>query len=688
MKRFGLSSVLFFWLLISVMVPTLLLSTLYLSSFKATLLEQEQEHLSQFADKKVKQVEDYISERIADVFTLSQSTEVIEVFGVLMAKNQGGESQRAEYIALLEKYRHVYQQYSDYGYLDLLFISPSEEVIFSLTSQHELTNNQTTEHKPPHGLHGVIEKAKYFLESSSSSFEYSTELEQATAFIGAPVLNEGKLLGVIVLQVDSQIIQRVTLDVSGNLSSREVVVAAKQDEYFSYQAKLKYDPDVVIGDLHPVFALPKPLANAISGIRGIVYAQDYRGEDVIAATRYIPSMQWGMVLKEDLAEVMNAYHELLRLSVFMFLMVIFCVLILAGLLGRWLAKPFESMIEMTEKIASGTTDSSLSLQGTRESYELAMSFNQMSQSLALARETLEQKVAERTRDLTHEISLRESKELALNESYKELNESMQRLKSMQSKLVESEKMASLGGLVAGFAHELNTPIGIAITASSLFSRELVILEKSYKSDTLTEVVFNQYLNEIKDTCFLLDKNLKRTASLVSNFKLVAVEQTNLHKERFDLHDLVDSLLKSLTPETNKYPVEIINEIPTDISINSYAGDFYQLLTNLVLNAMIHAFEGIDKGKLTIGASLCQYNLVLTVSDNGKGISQNDCCCIFEPFFTTRRGSGGSGLGLSIVYNIATHKLHGDIQVSSILGQGTEFIMTLPIENENLSEFKS
>lgn len=682
MKRFGLSSVLFFWLLISIMVPTLLLSTLYLSSFKTTLLAQEQEHLSQFADKKVKQVEDYISERIADVFTLSQSTEVIEVFELLMAHYHGGDNQRAEYIALLEKYRHVYQQYTDYGYLDLLFISPSEEVIFSLTSQHELEKNQTIEQKFHPGLYGVIQKAKYFLESSSSSFEYSSTLEQATAFIGAPVLIEGKLLGVIVLQIDSQIIQRVTLDVSGNLSSREVVVAARQDGYFSYQAKLKYDPEVIIGDLYPEFALPKPLANAMSGLRGIVFAQDYRGENVIAATRYIPSMQWGMVLKEDLAEVMSAYHELLRLSVFIFFMVIICVLVLAGLLGRWLAKPFESMIEMTQVIASGTTDSSITPQGTKESYQLALSFNQMSLSLALVRETLEQKVEERTRDLTNEISLRESKEFALTKSNKELSESMQQLKNMQSQLIESEKMASLGGLVAGFAHELNTPIGIAITASSLFSRELVILEQYYKSNTLTEVVFNQYLNEIKDTCFLLDKNLKRTASLVSNFKLVAVEQTNLHKEKFNLYDLVDSLLKSLTPETKKYPVDIINEVPNDIILNSYAGDFYQLLTNLILNAMIHAFESMDKGKLTISASMCQYNLVLTVADNGKGISQNDCCCIFEPFFTTRRGLGDSGLGLSIVYNIATHKLHGNIQVSSILGQGAEFIVTLPIENEN------
>ncbi|ACA88038.1 sensor histidine kinase [Shewanella woodyi] len=683
MNRFGLSSVLFFWLLISVMVPTFLLSALYLSSFKETLLEQEQEHLSQFADKKVKEVEDYISERIADAFTLSQSAEVIELFSLLLTHYQVDREGR-DYLEILQDYQEVYQQYTDYGYLDLLFITPSEEVIFSLTDKHKFDKEQLPGEAFSHGLHGVIQKAKYFLESSSSSFEYSPLLKQATAYIGAPILLDGKLLGVIVLQVDSQIIQRVTLDVSGNLSSREVVVAAKRGSYFSYQAQLKYDSEVKIGGLQPVFKLPKPLSNAISGLRGVVFAEDYRGEQVIAATRYIPSVQWGLVLKEDLDDVMSAYHELLRLSIFMFLVVIFCVLLLSGFLGRWLAKPFESMIEMTQAIASGTTKSTIFPQGTKESYALALSFNQMTHSLALARETLEQQVEERTRDLTHEISLRESKERALTESYKELNESMERLQSMQSQLVETEKMASLGGLVAGFAHELNTPIGVAITASSLFLRELIILEECYKNSTLTEVVFDQYLSEIKDTCFLLDKNLKRTASLVSNFKLVAVEQTNLHKEKFDLRDLVDSLLKSLTPETKKYPVEIINEIPSEIIINSYAGDFYQLLTNLVLNAMIHAFDGMKEGRLTICASQCQYNLVLTVADNGKGVSQDHLSCLFEPFFTTRRGSGGSGLGLSIVYNIVTHKLRGDIQVSSIPGQGTEFIITFPIDTEEQS----
>lgn len=337
------------------MVPTLLLSGLYLYSFKATLLEQEKKHLSQLADNKVKQVEDYISERIGDVLTLSQSSEVIDIFQQLMINYQGGEKRRDKYLQLFNKYKQIYRQYLDYGYLDLIFITPSKEVIFSLTDKYKINKHKTLEQKNIYGFYGVIKKAQFFLESSSSSFRYSSELGQVTAFIESPILRDDKFIGTIILQISSQIIQRVTLDVSGDLPSREVIVAEKIGEYFSYQAKLKYDSKKAIGDLHSVFELPKQLSKAISGIRGTFNAIDYRGKEVISVTRYIPSLRWGLVLKEDLAEVLIDFHDLLKLSIFIFFIVIICVVILAALLGRWLVRPFESITKLADIIASGHT---------------------------------------------------------------------------------------------------------------------------------------------------------------------------------------------------------------------------------------------------------------------------------------------------------------------------------------------
>ncbi|WP_299795392.1 ATP-binding protein [uncultured Shewanella sp.] len=679
MRRHNLSTILFIWLLLSVMTPTVILSGLYLSSFKSSFLRQQEESLSQFADRKVKQIESYIDERIADAFSLSQSVEIVQALEEFN-RLYGHEQQAERYRELSAGFRARYQHYQDYGYLDILLVSPAGELLFSLGGNGDVVESLNADAEFDSGQNFVVQRAKYFLESSLSGFEYSPAIEQTAAYIGSPVLLQGRLIGIVVLQFDSHIIQKVASDVSGLRSSREVVVAARQGDSFSYQVKSKYNSGVTIGQPQPVSALSEPLSKALSGHRYIGFDRDYRGVEVLAASRYIPSVQWGLVFKEDKSEVMQVYEQLFRLGLLTLGIVLIGVLLVSGLLGRVMAKPFESMSQMTRSIASGETGSRMKPEGFRESYELALCFNQMSHALTLARETLEQQVEERTLKLTDEIELRQNKEAALAESYKRLNLSMKNLQAMQSQLIESEKMAALGGLVAGFAHELNTPIGVAITASSLLLRELTILEESYSSDELTEDVFKRYLNDIKAACSLLDKNLKRSASLVKDFKLVAVEQTNLHKEKFVLHELIESLLSSLSPETRKYPVAISNRVDKEIVVHSYAGDFYQVLTNLILNSLLHGFSGYPNGELVIDASIKQQSLIMTVADNGKGISSQDCSNIFEPFFTTKRGQGGSGLGLSIVYNIVKQKLRGNIDVSSDLGQGTKFTITCPVED--------
>lgn len=685
MRKYSLSTMLFVWLLLSVMTPTLLLSMLYLSSFKQAFLLQEQEHLSQLADNKVKQIEDYINERIADALSLSQSTEIAHMLHQLGPLYRDNGKQSPVYKDLLDIYRNNSLHYKDYGYVDLLLISPDGEVMFSLAMNSDFGTNIGSESdsgsQSESGLEFVVQRAKYFLESSSSTFSFYPPLGQAAAFIGSPILEQGQLIGIVVLAIDSQIIQQVTLDVSGSRASREVVVAALQGGYFSYQAELKYDKNILVGAPQPLETLPESLDKAISGSRHIGVTRDYRGVEVIAASRYIPSVQWGLVFKEDRSEVMLVYDRLLRLGMLILLLILAGVLMISGLLGRKLAKPFESMTGMTSAIAAGDITSSIKPEGYRESYELAQRFNQMSQALLLARDTLEQKVDERTAELTDEIGLRESKEAALAESYEKLNQSMTKLQTMQTQLVESEKMASLGGLVAGFAHELNTPIGVAITASSTLRREVIRLEKSLDEGELTEELFIEAFADIKHVSHLLDKNLQRAASLVSNFKLVAVEQTNLHKESFVLHELVESLLTSLYPETKKFKAEICNDIPVDIVMNSYPGDFYQVLTNLILNALCHAFDEKQEGRVCLNASIESQDLCLTVSDNGKGISEQHIGDIFEPFFTTKRGQGGSGLGLSIVYNIVCQKLNGEIGVDSTVEKGTVFSIRCPLNGQ-------
>ena len=674
MNQYTLSKKLFIWIFLSTIVPVVVLTTIYLVSFRASLLSQEKEHLSQLADKKVEQVEVYISQRIDDAQLLSKSVQSEQLLADLIPLYKHKQKQTQAYYLKEKIHRSFFQDFKERGYFDIFLISPEGDIVFSLIHESDFATNIYRGEYRNSGLGSVVKRASYFLEASSSSFEYYSPSGEAAAFVAAPILRAGKLIGIVALQVDYNIIQDVTLDLGGSKESREVVVASKHGNYFSYQTRVKYDPSIEVGRELPIAELPYPLYKAMGGERSTAVELDYRNVKVIAASRYLPSMHWGMVFKEDYSEAMQVFDRLMYFSIAALVSISFGALILARYLGQAVAKPLVNMTKATRAIAQGDMDLTVELEGFKESFELAESFNKMSGRLKDARNNLEHKVIERTFELEQEMKLRKKNEMDLENSYLEINRSMLHLKTAQDQLIESEKMASLGSLVAGIAHEINTPLGIAITSNGVLKSTLNEMEKDLNNKTLTQGVFKEHLIKMNEIESLLDNNLGRTVTLVKNFKQVAVDQTNLHKAKFYLFELVESLLASLLPETKRHPVEIINDVRDDIVIDSYSGDFYQLLTNLILNAMVHAFEGKEKGKLIISARLKGDIVTLSVSDDGNGIPEESLSSIFEPFFTTRRGAGGSGLGLSIVHNIVKQKLKGDIEVHSTINKGTEFVV--------------
>ncbi|MCP5268911.1 MAG: PAS domain S-box protein [Zoogloeaceae bacterium] len=254
------------------------------------------------------------------------------------------------------------------------------------------------------------------------------------------------------------------------------------------------------------------------------------------------------------------------------------------------------------------------------------------------------------------------------------------LRRTQEELIRSEKMAALGALVAGIAHELNTPIGNSVTVASTLHEMTEEFSRQIESGSLKRSSLTGYLNSATTASDLLLRSLSNASSLVSSFKQVAVDQTSDKRRKFDLAEAVDGIITTLSPTLRKTPFKVILEIPAGIVMDSFPGPLGQVITNLVNNAVIHAFEGCLLGNITLTAALCTDNssVTLTVRDDGKGISKADLRRIFDPFFTTKLGRGGSGLGLNIVYNIATSVLGGNISVSSNLGQGTAFVLTMPL----------
>ncbi len=262
----------------------------------------------------------------------------------------------------------------------------------------------------------------------------------------------------------------------------------------------------------------------------------------------------------------------------------------------------------------------------------------------------------------------------------ELEESLETLKRAQDHLIQSEKMAALGGLVAGVAHEINTPVGIGVTAISFLEEKLNQLNELFKSGNLSKENFEKNIENAMDAASTTHKNLKRAVALIGSFKEVAADQASEEQRRFNVKDYIDEVLLSLRPKYKRTMHSITAFCPEDLEINSYPGAFSQIITNLVINSLTHAFEGIDSGEMEIRVTMEEQQLIFQYRDNGVGMNHESAVKIFDPFFTTRRSAGGTGLGMYIVYNIVTQTLGGRIDCVTEPDQGMVITIKIPMED--------
>jgi PAS domain S-box-containing protein len=263
------------------------------------------------------------------------------------------------------------------------------------------------------------------------------------------------------------------------------------------------------------------------------------------------------------------------------------------------------------------------------------------------------------------------------ETNRELADSLGTLQRAQEELVRSEKLAALGSLVAGVAHELNTPIGNSLLAVSTLLDQTTAFAAAIDSGVKRSAL-KAYVADVGNGSQIVLRNLHRAVDLVASFKQVAVDRATSQCREFQLDELVSEILLVLMPTFKKSGIRVSHTIPQGITMASYPGPFGQVLINLVNNGLIHAFEGKTDGEILITADVIGNDAVaIAVRDNGIGIAPENMGKIYDPFFTTKLGRGGSGLGLNIVYNIVYGLLGGRIDVKSALGQGTSFILTLP-----------
>jgi signal transduction histidine kinase len=281
---------------------------------------------------------------------------------------------------------------------------------------------------------------------------------------------------------------------------------------------------------------------------------------------------------------------------------------------------------------------------------------------------------QQNKDLEDKVNKRTQ---ALKDSNQELLSTLEKLHQFQGQLVESEKMASLGDMVAGVAHEVNTPIGLGVTASTLLADRLLEIKQAFEDKTLKSSHLKKFLIEGEENAAIIYRNLKRAAELIASFKKVAVDQSSEEERTFNINDLLNEVLLTLAPQIKKLPFIINIDCPDELVITSKPGPINQIIINLILNSIAHGFDEREHGVITITVGMASNMLTIDYQDDGKGIEPSIINKIFEPFTTTKRGSGGSGLGLHLVYNLVTQALGGKISFQSEIDNGVNFKIVIP-----------
>ncbi|MFZ5354156.1 MAG: sensor histidine kinase [Bacillota bacterium] len=266
----------------------------------------------------------------------------------------------------------------------------------------------------------------------------------------------------------------------------------------------------------------------------------------------------------------------------------------------------------------------------------------------------------------------------LKSSNMKLKETLTELQQTQSQLILSEKMAALGSLVAGVAHEINTPIGVGVTAVTHLRQKTASLLELYKNESMKRSDLDKYLETCMEASDMIFANLQRASNLIRSFKQIASDQSFDEKREFRLKEYIDEVILSLKPVLKKTRHSITVDCDENLIINSYPGSFAHIINNMVMNSIKHAYKEDDQGSISINVTSHGNTAVFEYSDDGVGMEPEVLRKVFDPFFTTKRGQGGTGLGMNIVYNIVTKELRGTIRCKSSPSTGTTYTIIFPL----------
>jgi len=408
---------------------------------------------------------------------------------------------------------------------------------------------------------------------------------------------------------------------------------------------------------------------------------DLHTDFVVKQHILVNGIKYGTIYLENDTKNLKEFitNSILNIFLFSIVLLIIMVFLIAKLSNKLLSPIINLSQRLTKLSESQNYDTRLAYESDNEIGKLYGAFNNLFISISIHQKSRDQALAKAKSYQQHLESLRDELEKRVKDRTRELQNSISTLKKAQKQLIESEKMAALGSLVSGVAHEVNTPLGNAVTGSSIIKSECHLLLEMVNTATLKKSTLQSKLEHIEETSKLLFRSITNAADLIKSFKKISVDQSVEPKREFDLNEYIHEVVFTFHNKLKQIPVEV-EIIPNEVlNIKSYPGSYAQLLNNFIQNSIIHGFENYKgDAKIKIEVFIKEDFIYLIYSDNGNGMSKYIKEKAFEPFITTKRNAGGTGLGLNIVYNLIVQKLNGSLNLETSKGNGTKFSIKIPL----------
>jgi signal transduction histidine kinase len=369
----------------------------------------------------------------------------------------------------------------------------------------------------------------------------------------------------------------------------------------------------------------------------------------------------------------QAWSDTKRILMITATQVLFSLSVILFLINSRVSKPLAQLKAFAHDVANKNFSIDIQTTHDDEFADLAKELDTMRIALKESFENLEDRVKKRTEDLTRVNT--------------ELTDTVATLEDAKDSLVQTEKLAALGSLVAGVSHELNTPIGNGRVMSSSLYETARLLKSQFENGTMTKSQFENGLEEILQGANLIERNLLKAINLVQSFKKIAVDRTSDKRRAFHLNEFIAEVESTLHHIFKSNPYELRIDLGDDVELDSFPGVLSQIVSNLINNALMHGLENRAAGTVTVQTRPSGNHVTISIIDNGVGMPEEVQKRIFEPFFTTKMGKGGSGLGMHIVHNLTTGTLGGRLAVTSATNEGTTISITIPITAPESSKEK-